>query len=100
METPNTHAGRLTERIIAAIIEHLRTDHYNSTYSKVLSTLEHAPADAPDDKSFNAGFDAAVRAILKPSALTTVNFQHPQYLRDRRAKFDEFRNASVFGART
>lgn len=50
MDTPNTYAGRLTERIMFAILEHIKpvepgVMHYNRAYEKVLAILSE-PADA------------------------------------------------------
>ena len=47
METPNDLAGKLTERIMAQIREHLQPDelyqphHYNRTYEAVYRVLSH-----------------------------------------------------------
>ncbi len=50
METPQTPAGRLTERIMMEIHPHIRpgglnpgeTAHYNRAYEKVLAILKNA----------------------------------------------------------
>jgi hypothetical protein len=49
METPNTEAGRLTDRIMLAIQEHIKREpppqenhHYNRAWSKVLEILTKA----------------------------------------------------------
>lgn len=47
--------------------------------------------------AFNAGFDSAVRSILRPAALKTVRFTHPQYLKDRRTKFEEWNAVRLKG---
>ena len=52
METPKNLAGRLTERIMALIDEHLKREappqenhHYNRTYGKVYDTLSREGLD-------------------------------------------------------
>lgn len=70
METPNTPAGALTERIMAAITERISempVQQYNAIYSAVLHTLE-------EDQRLDAGtlhaFKAAVDGSKWPNEKT------------------------------
>jgi hypothetical protein len=41
-----------------------------------------------DEKAFNAGFDAAIKALQIRAG---INYVHPQYLRDRAAEYRKAR---------
>ena len=44
------------------------------------------------EQEFNAGFDAAVRAILGRKGMSNVKVDHPDYLRDRSEAYRKARS--------
>ncbi len=47
-----------------------------------------------DKAAFNAGFNAAVEAILGEKGMRNVHFDHPDFLRDRSAAYRKAREGS------
>lgn len=47
-----------------------------------------------DEAAFNAGFNAAVEAILGPKGMTNVHFDHPQFIRDRSEAYRKAREGA------
>ncbi len=45
-----------------------------------------------DEAAFNAGFNAAVEAILGEKGMSNVQFDHPQFLKDRSEAYRKARS--------
>lgn len=73
-------------RLEVALSPATDTDHERELAAAFLGSF--------DETAFNAGFNAAVEAILGKDGMSNVHFDHPHFIRDRSAAYRKAREGS------